>query len=102
MSRDKPLVWAVFESDGTCVCVCSEQKQAQMAIEDLAYDGMVCEPLYRMRFLTERERVAVMWAISSLETDPEPDAGQNKEAAEILREMLLRTAAPINRKAQCL
>ena len=50
--------------------------------------------------LTDRERVAVMWAVASLETDPEPDAGQNKEAAEILGEMLMRTAAPINRKPQ--
>jgi len=40
--------------------------------------------------LTDQERVAVMWAIASLETDPDPDAGQNREAAGILREMLDR------------
>ena len=40
--------------------------------------------------LTDAERVAVLWAIAALETDPEPDAGQNQEAAGILREMLDR------------
>ena len=40
--------------------------------------------------LTDAERVAVLWAIASLETDPEPDGGQNQEAAGILREMLDR------------
>ena len=40
--------------------------------------------------LTDAERVAVMWAIASLETDPEPDGGQNQEAAGILRVMLDR------------
>ena len=40
--------------------------------------------------LTDQERVAVLWAIAALETDPEPDAGQKKEAAGILKEMLDR------------
>ena len=40
--------------------------------------------------LTDAERVAVLWAIASLETDPDPDGGQDKEAAGILKEMLDR------------
>jgi len=40
--------------------------------------------------LTDQERVAVLWAIASLETDPDPDGGQNKEAAGILKQMLDR------------
>lgn len=52
-------------------------------------DIWMIREIERLR-LTDQERVAVMWAIASLETDPDPDAGQNREAAGILREMLDR------------
>lgn len=41
--------------------------------------------------ITDRERVAINWAIATLETG-EPDAGQNAEAAAILSGMLARDA----------
>jgi len=40
--------------------------------------------------LTDQERVAVLWAIAALETDPDPDGGQNQEASGILRALLDR------------
>jgi len=43
--------------------------------------------------LTDRERVAVLWAIATLRTDPTPDGGQDAEAAEILTDMLTRIAS---------
>ena len=44
-------------------------------------------------YLTDRERVAVLWAIATLRTDPTPDGGQDAEAAEILTDMLKRIAS---------
>lgn len=44
-------------------------------------------------YLTDRERVAVLWAIATLRTDSTPDGGQDAEAAEILTQMLARIAS---------
>jgi len=44
-------------------------------------------------YLTDRERVAVLWAIATLRTDTTPDGGQDAEAAEILTDMLTRIAS---------
>ena len=44
-------------------------------------------------YLTDRERVAVLWAIATLQTEPTPDGGQDAEAAEILTDMLTRIAS---------
>jgi hypothetical protein len=52
--------------------------------------GGIVVPLYRPPFLTDRERVGVLYAIATLETDTTQDGGQNEEAAGILREMLDR------------
>jgi hypothetical protein len=92
----KPVAWALIGQDSK-IRVMSPGRDG--VAEEARLDERLV-PLYRTPFLTDRERVAVMWAVASLETDPEPDAGQNKEAAEILGEMLMRTAAPINRKPQ--
>jgi hypothetical protein len=91
-----PVAWALIGQDSK-IRVMSPGRDG-VAEEAKPDERLV--PLYHTPFLTDRERVAVMWAVASLETDPETDAGQNKEAAEILGEMLLRTAAPINRKPQ--
>jgi hypothetical protein len=107
MSKPQPVAWgvgnpALASSQARSVSVFPQRKWAEASARHSGRSDDDILPLYLNPppVLTDQERVAVMWAVASLETDPEPDAGQNKEAAEILREMLLRTAAPINRKPQ--
>jgi len=40
--------------------------------------------------LTDAERVAILWALATLETEAADDAGQNAEAAATLRGLLER------------
>jgi hypothetical protein len=55
----QPVAWAVFEADGNCIGTYSTQAHARIVIEELAYDGMVYEPLYRQPgpTLAENERL---------------------------------------------
>ena len=57
--------------------------------EDDALLAHLRSEVERLR-LTDPERVAVMWAIATLETDAIADAGQNAEAAATLRDLLAR------------
>jgi len=57
--------------------------------EDDALLAHLRSEVERLR-LTDPERVAVMWAIATLETDATADAGQNAEAADTLRGLLER------------
>lgn len=59
------------------------------AAEDDANLAFLRSEVDRLR-LTDAERVAVMWAIATLETDATADAGQNAEAAATLRGLLER------------
>jgi hypothetical protein len=97
MSEPQPLAWAVFEADGTCVCVCSDQKHAQTAIQELAYDGMVCEPLYRA--ITDAERKAIEYGIAECEMtaalcSERPVINAALKALSALRGLLNRTECP--------
>ena len=55
----------------------------------LAVQGNNSEPPNSSPALTDRERVAINWALATLETGA-PDAGQNAEAAAILIKLLER------------
>ena len=61
LGSQEPIAWAVFEADGNCVGTYAKQEHAQIVIEELAYDGMVYEPLYRQPgpTLTTEERQAI-------------------------------------------
>ncbi len=49
-----------------------------------------CSQLLAASRLTDAERVALMWALATLETEAIADAGQNAEAAATLRGLLER------------
>lgn len=72
-------------------CDCSETERRQYSeiadMEELV--DHLYEKIDSLR-LTDEERVAVLWGIATLETDATPDAGQNAEAAAILRGLLDR------------
>jgi len=61
----QPVAFAVFGADGHCVGTYATQEHARIVTEELACDGMVCEPLYRQPTLTDEEREAIAGAIAS-------------------------------------
>lgn len=92
----KPLAWAVILSDGQPYARCDFRWEAAAIAAALpAAEGVTATvaPLYRSPTLTDAERVAVMWAVATLETDATADAGQNAEAAAALCGLLERTRA---------
>ena len=84
-STSAPLAWKFTNPDGTTRFILDDPQR--VVAWRLAHEGEIV-PLYAA--LTDQERVAALWAIASLETDSDPDGGQNKEAAGILRAMLDR------------
>jgi hypothetical protein len=56
MGGSRPVAWAVFEADGHCVGTYATQEHAKIVMEELAFDGMVYEPLYRQPSLANDER----------------------------------------------
>ena len=84
--NQEPVAWAVFEADGNCVGTYAKQEHAQIVIEELAYDGMVYEPLYRQPgpMLTDEEREAIDVTIMHLEN------GGREPLAATLRALLQR------------
>ncbi len=79
----QPVAWAVFEADGNCVGTYSSQADARIVMEELAYDGMVYEPLYRQpgAMLTHAERTVLEICAAHWKTAP---------ASKVLRVLLER------------
>ncbi len=91
MLGSQPVAWAVFEADGNCIGTYSTQEHARIVIEELAYDGMVYEPLYRQPgpALTDEERMAIRSGIENCE-DNTYGGPNDEEAAAVLRRLLER------------
>jgi hypothetical protein len=81
----QPVAWVAFAADGSeSSAVYMTDGEARAAADEWNW---CIAPLYRSPALTDAERVALYWALATLET--EPDA-LNAEAAATLRGLLER------------